>query len=161
MNVRPSRRPALGLAALVTIALGLGVRAVGDGIASAVGGDALYAVLVYVVVALVAPRARPLVVAAVAWGVCAAVELAQLAGFSAAVVGAWEPARWVLGTTFHGPDLVVYAAGAVIAGALDTVLCTASRRRERLSGRAGPAASGSRSGRRDRRPTPGRPSSPS
>lgn len=99
--------------------LGLGVRTVGSGAASEVGGDALYAGLVYVLVALVAPRARPTVVAAVAWGLCAAVETAQLVGFSAVVVDAWEPARWVLGTTFHAPDLLVYALGAVVAAALD------------------------------------------
>src|SRR5699024_11129545 len=112
VNLRPSRRRALALAALVVTALGLGARTVGHGTASVVSGDALYAVLVYVVVTLAAPRGRPLVVGVVAWGLCAAVELAQLVGFSAAVVALWEPARWVRGTTFHGPDLLVSGAGA-------------------------------------------------
>lgn len=156
--------------------LGLGVRAVGSGAASAVGGDALYAVLVYVLVALVAPRARPTVVAGVAWGLCAAVELAQLAGLSGAVVDAWEPARWVLGTTFHAPDLLVYALGAGVAAAVDVVVhrgageavhpregslpgAGATGGTPEVSPRSGTAATSSPRGPRDRPPRRGLPSS--
>lgn len=120
---RPSRRPALALAALVTTASGLAVRTISSGTASQLGGDVLYAVLVYLLVVLVAVRLRPVVGAGVAWGLCAVVELAQLAGLSAAVVAVWEPARWVLGTTFGAPDLLVYAVGAAAAAAIDAA-CT-------------------------------------
>lgn len=85
-------------------------------------GDGLYAVLVYLLLALLAPRARPLVVGGVAWAACAAVELAQLTGVPAAVVGLWDPARWVLGTTFHAPDLAWYAAGAALAAVVDAAV---------------------------------------
>ncbi|MBI9113623.1 DUF2809 domain-containing protein [Sanguibacter suaedae] len=117
-----ARRPALALSAVATVVLGLAARTLLDGPVSAFLGDALYAVLVYVLVAFVGPRARPVVVAAVAWALCAAVEVAQLVGLSAAVVDAWEPARWVLGTTFHAPDLIVYAVGAATAGTADAAL---------------------------------------
>ena len=116
---RSSRRRALALAALLTTVLGLAVRTLSSGTASQLGGDALYAVLVYLVVALVAPSTRPLRLAGLAWALCAAVELAQLVGLSAAVVAVWEPARWVLGTTFGGPDLLVYAVGAGVAAVID------------------------------------------
>ncbi|MEP7763502.1 DUF2809 domain-containing protein [Sanguibacter sp. 25GB23B1] len=169
MTFRPSllaRRPALALAVIVTTVLGLGVRAVGGGVVAEVGGDALYAVLVYVLVALVAPRARPATLVAVAWSLCAAVELAQLAGLSAAVVAVWEPARWVLGTTFHTLDLVVYAVGACAAGALDVAVGTVVRRRagalveaSEVSPRNETAGTSSPSGRRDRPPRRDLPSS--
>ncbi|WP_258724859.1 DUF2809 domain-containing protein [Cellulomonas sp. NS3] len=132
-----SRRPALAVAALATVATGLAVRSAaaavdaGSGVASAVAepvGDALYAVLVYALVGVVAVRARPWVLAVAAWGLASAVELAQLTGLPAAVVALWEPARWVLGTTFHAPDLAAYAVGAALAALLDTAV----RRRQRV-----------------------------
>jgi hypothetical protein len=79
-------------------------------------GDAMYAALVWVVVAFWAPRVRPSVVTAVAFAVCAVVELAQLTGVPAAVTAAWAPARYLLGATFAAPDLLAYAAGALGAG---------------------------------------------
>ncbi|MBB2924410.1 DUF2809 domain-containing protein [Cellulomonas cellasea] len=120
------RRPALAVAALVTVAAGLAVRSAGSagvlGAVSGPAGDALYAVLVYVLVGVLAVRARPWVLAAAAWALSAAVETAQLTALPAAVVGLWEPARWVLGTTFHAPDLASYAVGAVLAALVDTAV---------------------------------------
>jgi hypothetical protein len=131
---RVTRRPLLAVAALVTVAAGLTVRSVGDGAVSQVAGDALYAVLVYVLVGFLAVRARPAAAGGLAWAVCAVVELAQLTGVPAAVVEVWDPARWVLGTTFHAPDLLVYAVGAACAVLVDVLV--SGRLRGRLDGRA-------------------------
>ena len=49
-------------------------------------GDALYAVLVYVLVVIVVPAITTRTAAAIAFGVCAAIELLQLTGVPAAVV---------------------------------------------------------------------------
>jgi len=132
------RRSRLGLAltAVAVIAAGLAVRALGPDVAAKPAGDALYAVLVVVLVALVRPTARTWVVAAVAWAVCAAIELAQLTGVPARLTEAWWPARLVLGTTFHAPDLVWYAVGAALAAGADAWV--GRRARSRVSGGPSP-----------------------
>ncbi|CAN5356192.1 hypothetical protein BH11ACT1_BH11ACT1_02110 [soil metagenome] len=120
---RRRRRSRLALAAVAVIAAGLAVRAVGSAtgldVIAKPAGDALYAVLVVVLVALVRPTTRTWVVAAVAWAVCAAIELAQLTGLPARLTEAWWPARLVVGTTFHAPDLVWYALGVALAAGAD------------------------------------------
>ena len=75
--------------------------------------------LVLVLVAFVRPTARTWVVATIAWAVCAAIELGQLTGVPAHLTEAWWPARLVLGTTFHAPDLVAYAIGVALAAGAD------------------------------------------
>ncbi|MGN8244575.1 DUF2809 domain-containing protein [Cellulomonas soli] len=85
-------------------------------------GDVLYAVMVWLVLALVAPRTRTRLLTAVAFGLCALVELAQLTGGPAAVVDTFPPARYLLGTTFVATDLLAYAAGCLAAAALDRLL---------------------------------------
>lgn len=84
-------------------------------------GDALYAVLVYVLVIAVAPAVRVRRAAVVAFGICAAIELLQLTGLPATIADALPPARNVLGTTFHAPDLLAYAAGVALAGGVDAI----------------------------------------
>ncbi|HEY0217902.1 MAG TPA: DUF2809 domain-containing protein, partial [Cellulomonas sp.] len=93
-------------AALLVVVAGLVVTRVGAGTAADLAGDALYAVLVYLLLVAVAPRRRSRTVGIVAVALCWAVELAQLTGLPAEVVGWWSPARYVLGTTFGGLDLV-------------------------------------------------------
>jgi len=140
---RVRRRPALAVAALATVATGLAVRSAGSaGLPQSVSGpagDALYAVLVYVLVGALAVRVRPWALAAVAWALSAAVELAQLTGVPAAVVALWDPARWVLGTTFHAPDLASYAVGAVLAALVDTAVARRRRQRARDTWASEPA----------------------
>ena len=85
-------------------------------------GDALYAVLVYVLVVGVAPAARSTRAGLVAFGICAAIELLQLTGVAAAIVDALPPAHYVLGTTFNAPDLAAYAVGVLVAGGLDALV---------------------------------------
>ena len=98
-------------------------------------GDALYAVLVYVLVLVVAPRVPVGRAAALAFGICAAIELLQLTGWPAAVVDVVPVARYVLGTTFHAPDLLAYAVGVAVAAGADVLV---SRRRPLRSPRSGP-----------------------
>ncbi|NUU17172.1 DUF2809 domain-containing protein [Cellulomonas humilata] len=102
------------LAAVGLVVVGLAISR-SDGLLADKAGDVLYAALVYALLVVVAPRARPWTVAAVAFGWCALVELAQLTGIPAAVVDAVPAARYVLGTTFAALDLVAYAVGAALA----------------------------------------------
>lgn len=132
-----ARAPAAG-AAVVTVAAGLGVRTVADGDVAKYAGDALYTVLICALVALCAPRARPVVVAGTGLAVSWAVELLQLTGVPAELSRRSAVARLVLGSTFNAPDLLWYAVGA--AGVWGVLTATATPRR---SG-PGPRTSASR-----------------
>ena len=101
------------------MAAGLVVTQLGHGPVAGIVGDSLYAVLVYLLAAVLAPRARAGRVAAVAVAACAGIEFAQLTGVPAALVASWPPARYVLGTTFQAVDLAAYAGGALLACLLD------------------------------------------
>jgi hypothetical protein len=116
-----SRRLALALAALPLVPVGLAVARGTDGPAGAFAGDALYAALVYAVVAAVAVRVRPAAVAGLASLFCAAVELFQLTGIPAGLAEAVPVVSLVLGTTFQWSDLLAYALGAVAAALVDAV----------------------------------------
>ncbi|MCX4675111.1 DUF2809 domain-containing protein [Streptomyces sp. NBC_01433] len=118
-------------AALLTVAAGLGIRSVAVGDVAKYAGDALYTVLICVLVVIVAPRARPLPVAGVALAFSWAVEFAQLTGVPAELSARSGVARLVLGSTFNAPDLFWYAVGA---GAACGVHAWATRRG--TSGRA-------------------------
>jgi hypothetical protein len=113
------RRAVLAAALVVIVMAGLLVSRVGQGPVAGLVGDGLYAVMVYLLVALAVPKARPGVVGGIAFGLCVMIELAQLTGVSASVVQAWWPARYLLGTTFQAVDLVAYAVGAGSAALLD------------------------------------------
>ncbi|MFD4656728.1 DUF2809 domain-containing protein [Kitasatospora sp. NPDC058444] len=117
------RLPAAAGGVLAVVA-GLAVRAAAGGDLAKYAGDALYTVLVYALVVLVAPRVRPVRAAVVAAGVSWLVELFQATGL---------PEEWgrrsglvhlVLGSTFNPPDLFWYLVGAGCAGALHRVLRT-------------------------------------
>lgn len=97
-------------AAVVTIVLGLGVRALFDGPFAKYAGDALYTVLIYAIVLFCAPRVRLLVAALIAAGLSWVIEFAQLADLP-------EVLQPLLGSTFNAPDLFWYVAGAALAGA--------------------------------------------
>lgn len=135
MPGRPGRRrTTAALTAVVVVAAGLGVRGLASGPVSSATGDVLYAVLVYLLVVVLAPRLRPVRVGAVALALCWAVEAAQLTGAPAALAEAWWPIRYVLGTSFVWTDLLLGALGVAAACAADVVL---ARRRPR-----GPVSAG-------------------
>lgn len=114
-----NRRLPYLIMAVVTIALGLGVRFAGSGLppdARDVAGDLLWAVMMYWWVAAVAPGRRPSLVAAVTLGICFAVELSQI--YHAPWIDGLRAnllARLVLGTDFDARDLVAYTAGVALA----------------------------------------------
>ena len=106
------RRAAPAAAAVLTVVAGLSVRSVLTGDLAKYAGDALYVLLIFWLVLVVAPRTRGWVAAAVAYGVSVAVELFQLTGIPAELGAHSTLARLVLGTTFNAPDLPFYAVGA-------------------------------------------------
>ncbi|MEU7940536.1 DUF2809 domain-containing protein [Microbispora bryophytorum] len=124
----PHRRLAALAAAVVVVVAGLSVRALLPGMVGKYAGDLLYTLLVYALVVVAAPRARPFAVAAVALGVSWLVEFAQLTGVPAALSAHSTTARLVLGTTFNAPDLFWYAVGAAVGYAIHrSVLSTIDR----------------------------------
>ncbi|MEW1627706.1 DUF2809 domain-containing protein [Streptomyces sp. NPDC089173] len=121
-------RVAAAGAAAVTVAAGLAVRAGADGAFAKYAGSALYTVLLCALVALCAPRARPVAVAGTALVLSWAVELLQLTGVPAGLSARSTAARLVLGSTFNAPDLFWYAVGAAVAWAVRAGARRARRR---------------------------------
>ncbi|MER7717569.1 DUF2809 domain-containing protein [Streptomyces flaveolus] len=105
-------RLAAGVAAMVIVGAGTGLRAVSEGEVAKYGGDALYTLLLFALVVLVAPRTTPWKAAAVALAVSWGVEFLQLTDLPAALSRRSTAARLVLGSTFNAPDLLWYAVGA-------------------------------------------------
>ncbi|MDR7382896.1 DUF2809 domain-containing protein [Promicromonospora iranensis] len=132
---RLRRRVVAALAAGMTVAAGLSVRSVLGGDLAKYAGDALYALLIFWLVLVVAPRSRAWVAAAVAFGVSVTVELFQLTGVPAELGAHSTLARLVLGTTFNAPDLPFYALGAVLGWALHRAAgeIRSARRRRRAA----------------------------
>ncbi|WP_326641352.1 DUF2809 domain-containing protein [Streptosporangium sp. NBC_01755] len=110
------------LAAALTVAAGLTVRAVTGGWFGKYAGDALYTALVYALIVLVWPRITPVRAALGAPAFSWAVELAQLTPVPAALSEVSVLARLVLGSTFGAADLVAYAAGAALAASAHALL---------------------------------------
>jgi hypothetical protein len=80
-------------------------------------GDVLYAVAVYLVLAILLNR-RVAIVAAVALVVCLAIEVFKLTGVPAEY-GHLTAIRWTLGTTFSWHNLACYAVGVALVALLD------------------------------------------
>ena len=92
-------------------------------------GDTLWATLVFLLLALVFPRARTLRLAAAALALAFAVECSQL--YHAPWLDALRATRLgllVLGNGFLGSDLVCYTVGVALACALDRRLTPAATR---------------------------------
>jgi hypothetical protein len=102
------------LAAVLVVLAGLAVATAGSEPWADALGDALYAALVLLLLRLLLPRRRTVLLALVALLVCTAVEVAQVTGVPSAVVRAFPPARYVLGTTFVATDLLAYAVGVLV-----------------------------------------------
>ncbi|WP_372699140.1 DUF2809 domain-containing protein [Arthrobacter sp. JSM 101049] len=116
---RASRRLGLGIAAVVVVPVGLAARFLLDGWVGDAAGGVLYAVLVYLLVAVVAPFWRPRTVAVLALAISCAVELLQLTPLPRELAAAVPAVRLVLGSTFVPSDLVAYLLGVVVASAVD------------------------------------------
>jgi hypothetical protein len=126
-----ARRVTLCAAALTSVALGLTIRTLGDGAWTGPAGDALYAVLIYLLVAILVPGRPRALIAVTAASVCVLIEVFQLSGLPAELAQSWPLIRLVLGTTFGVADLVAYAGGCAVACAADRALSGAARPRRR------------------------------
>ena len=137
--VRPARSGlrralALGAAAAAVISCGLGARGLPGIVGDATGGI-LYAVLMYLLLALGAlvlrtTRVGPAQLAGAAVVLCALVELFQLTPWPARLGEAWPPLHLVLGSTFNAWDLAAYVAGAAGTYLADRVLSRAAGRQK-------------------------------
>ncbi|GGE88892.1 DUF2809 domain-containing protein [Mycetocola zhadangensis] len=128
------RRFRLVLVALVTVGVGLAVSTLLSGFVADAVADALYTVLVYLLVAAAVLRLSPIVVGCAAFAVSAVIEFSQLTGIPAALAVVFPPARLVFGTTFVATDLIFYAIGATAVAGIDGLV---RRRSRRLQGRRG------------------------
>jgi len=120
----PSRRRVMALTGLVlVIAAGLLVHAaLPDTAVTDIAGDALYALVAYLLVVVLAPRLPAWAAGAIAASWCIGVELFQLTGIPLRAAAAFPPVVLVLGTVFDPRDLVVYAVSIAGAALLDTLL---------------------------------------
>ncbi|MDQ0079118.1 ribosomal maturation YjgA family protein [Arthrobacter oryzae] len=109
----------LCIAGLMSVVLGLSIRTLSNAAWTGPAGDGLYAVLVYVLVAILIPSRSKVLIAAAAFTVCVLIELFQLTGLPAELGEFWPPLRLVLGTTFGTVDLLAYAGGAAVAYLVD------------------------------------------
>lgn len=108
------RRSHAALIVVVAIALGLFSRKVPLGFVlwDKSLGDALYAVMVFGIAALVRPSARARMLGLVSFAVCLALELFQLTGVPKTLP---RLLRTAIGDTFAWHDVACYVAGALLA----------------------------------------------
>lgn len=111
-------------ALVITVAVGVATRAWPIDVAlwDKVLGDALYAVALYLLIAIGATILRrpwsASVVGGIAVGVCWAIEAFQATGWTARTVSSAN-LRHVLGTTFGFTDLIWYLIGVVVIALID------------------------------------------
>lgn len=116
------RRRRLLVAAASVIAAGLLTHVLGSGPLADAAGDALYAVMIYLAIAVALPRASVIAVGAGALVLCTLIEVFQLTGLPALWAQGFWPVRLVLGVGFDATDLVAYAAGACAAALVDAAV---------------------------------------
>lgn len=109
----------MGISAVALIPIGLFLRFQPWGLISDLSGGILYASLIYVLVALVAPTCPRITVGLWSLGWCLGVELLQLTTFPSAAAQLFPPARLVFGTGFAPTDLVAYFFGVLFAFLVD------------------------------------------
>jgi hypothetical protein len=124
-----ARRWRLLAAAILAIVAGLLTHLLGTGPLADRAGDALYAVMVYLVIAIAFPRASVVLVGVIALTICIAIEVFQLTGLPALWAQSFWPVRLMLGVGFDPGDLVAYALGAGTAAVADFAI--GRRRAER------------------------------
>lgn len=122
MRLSLQRRGTAAAGAVLTLLAGLGARAFLSGAPAKILGVALWATLVYCLVAFVAPSWRPRRVAILALAISWAVELAQLTPGPAALSARHALLRMIFGTTFSAWDLPMYAGGVALGALVHGVL---------------------------------------
>ncbi|MEV4775272.1 DUF2809 domain-containing protein [Microbacterium sp. LWH12-1.2] len=110
-----ARRVTLVALTAITIGAGLLVHRFGEGMVGDIVGDALYAVMIYLFVAVVFPRRPAAWRATGAVAVCFAIELLQLTGLPRAWSAVFPPVQLVFGSGFDPRDLLVYASAVLLA----------------------------------------------
>jgi hypothetical protein len=111
---RLGRRARLGIAAACVLLAGLAVHAFADGPVGGFAGDALYAALIAVLFAWLAPHAARWVAPVVALAFCWAIEFLQLTPVPQAIESRIPGSSFVLGSTFQWIDLAAYAVGVAV-----------------------------------------------
>ncbi|ASN39164.1 hypothetical protein CGQ24_09140 [Arthrobacter sp. 7749] len=108
-------------AALVIPVIGIGLlsRFGGSGLLADVSGGLLYAVLIYVLLTVLRPRATQFSNAVIALVFCVLIELLQLTNIPAELARVFSPSALVLGTGFAPLDLLAYLMGAALALGID------------------------------------------
>ena len=119
-----------GLAAAVSLALGLGLQLLDRTPLIDVLGSVVYIVFIACLLRAIWPRLGAVGTAATAFGFATAVELLQLTELPQGVVDVFPPSRLLLGSAFDPIDLFAYAGGALLAFAVQLM----------LTGRAGPTS---------------------
>ncbi|KDA06091.1 hypothetical protein DC31_12800 [Microbacterium sp. CH12i] len=119
------RRLAVAVLAVVTVAAGLIVHRLGTGILGDIAGDALYAVLIYLIFVFLLPRSARSLPAALAIIFCTAIEFLQLTDVPSKLTGMFPPAALVFGAGFDQRDLLVYAFAVIGAMLVDAAISRA------------------------------------
>ena len=118
-------RVAYGLGLLLVVAAGLASRRFGASLPSFVAtyaGDTLYATMIFVLLAIAAPRASSARLAVTALAFCVGVEISQL--YHAPWIDAIRrttPGALVLGYGFLWSDLACYVAGVGLGASADRI----------------------------------------
>lgn len=120
-SVRARRRRLL-VSAVLVVGAGLVTHISGTGPIADFAGDALYAVMIYLVIAIAFPRAAFWLVVATALALCTLIECFQLTGLPGLWAESFWPVRLVLGVGFDARDLVAYAGGAGAATLVDVMV---------------------------------------
>lgn len=120
-----SRLRILALIPLVVVAGLLGRKL--PAFAGDFAGALLYAVLIYLVLALFAPKASAVALAFWTGAVGILIEVLQATGLPAFLADRWEPSRYLLGSTFVPLDLVLALLGAGLATMTDRLTRTTRR----------------------------------
>ena len=140
-DIQTQRRRLYVAFALGTIAIGLLVHLHGMGLNAAardVAGDALWAAMIAWWVGALAPLTRLAARAALAYAVCAAVEVSQIfhtPGLDA--LRATRPGHLFLGSGFDPRDLVAYAVGVAAAVLVESAIARRSGVRRHRDDAAG------------------------
>lgn len=102
------------VAAVVSLALGLGLQLLDRSPLIDVLGSMFYVVFFGLLLLVAWPALRTVVIAAVALAGTTLLEVLQLTGIPDAIVDVLPPARLVFGSAFDPLDLVAYVGGALL-----------------------------------------------
>jgi hypothetical protein len=115
------------VAAVVCLALGLGLQLLERSPLIDVLGSMLYVVFIGLLILVAWPALRAVVIASIAFAMATLVELLQLTGIPDVVVDALPPARLVFGSEFDPLDLIAYVGGALLLLVLLLVITRSKR----------------------------------